>query len=82
MECEVVVADLYSANGKLQSAEYIWCKKGKELILSAFIYMNNTNPTRRIYISALADTARCVPTGFVILNAVKNLLRFLGFPSE
>ena len=55
MEFGVVVADLYSANGKLQSAEYIWCKNGKELILSAFIYMNNTNPTRRIYISALAD---------------------------
>ena len=55
MEFGVVVADLYSANGKSESAEYIWCKNGKELILSAFIYMNNTNPTRRIYISALAE---------------------------
>ena len=48
MEFGVVVADLYSANGKSESAEYIWNKKGKELILSAFIYLNNIEPTRQI----------------------------------
>ena len=51
MECGVVVADLYSANGKLQSAEYIWCKNGKELILSVFTFSNEIYSTRHIYIA-------------------------------